>query len=462
MTLVQTSSCIDTTNQPDPGYEGHAVASDPTAGATDAGTWGWAVVEIRSDGTWGQAQVVPADGRPAAVATAAAATPPVADRLQELSPTIEAHVGSAHVSNGCLQQAVTAFTRGTRARVPLPLRDDCLARLAHAEALQGDLRRASRHASLTRTASGDEHVQLARAWVALERADFVETRRRLDLVVSRASLPDLDPWLTASRLLVEARLLVAAGQPDAATRLLAGAPELASVARTAGWLADLVTVARAEALLASGEPQRALALVTPLPPHAVVEASVVTAAARRSIGDARGAQAVLAGAVAGLESAPLAWQIQAWLLESRLAEAQDKHDRARLVLDRALRLATAEQMRRPLIQDWRWLRAFVDRDPALMRSHRAYLSTCHVEKSAPSLGHAGVAASDQFLGAAHLTEREGQVLDLLAQMYSTDEIAAALYVSSNTVKTHLKGIFGKLCVNRRVEAVRRGRQLGLC
>ena len=63
---------------------------------------------------------------------------------------------------------------------------------------------------------------------------------------------------------------------------------------------------------------------------------------------------------------------------------------------------------------------------------------------------------------APLTEREGQVLDLLAQMYSTDEIAAALYVSSNTVKTHLKGIFGKLCVNRRVEAVRRGRQLGLC
>ena len=149
MTLLQTSSGLDTTNQPDLEYEGRAVAPDPTADATEAGTWGWAVVEIRSDGTWGQPQVVPADGRPAAVATAAAATPPVADRLQELSPTIEAHVGSAHVSNGCLQQAVTAFTRGTRARVPLPARDDCLARLAHAEALQGDLRRASRHASLS-------------------------------------------------------------------------------------------------------------------------------------------------------------------------------------------------------------------------------------------------------------------------------------------------------------------------
>ena len=63
---------------------------------------------------------------------------------------------------------------------------------------------------------------------------------------------------------------------------------------------------------------------------------------------------------------------------------------------------------------------------------------------------------------APLTEREDKILDLLAQMYSTDEIAASLYVSSNTVKTHVKGIFGELCVHRRVDAVRRGRQLGLC
>jgi LuxR family maltose regulon positive regulatory protein len=468
MTLLETSPDAATTNLHELGFQGHAVGSDAAARPSEAGTWGWAVVEIRSDGSWGRPQVVPAEGRPAAMAPAIANTSPVADRFEELSPTIEAHVGSAHVSNGCLQQAVMAFMRGTRGQVALPARDDCLARLAHAEALQGDLRRASRHASLTPRSSstvigsGDVHAQLARAWIALERANFGETRRRLDLVASRVPPPELDPWLTASRLLAEARLLVAAGEPDAATRLLAGAPELASVARASSWLSDLVTVARADALVESGEPQRALALVTPLPARAPVEASVVTAAARRSIGDVRGAQAVLVGAAVGLESAPLAWQIQAWLLESRLAEDQGKHDRARLMLDRALRLATAEQMRRPLVHDWRWLRAFVDRDPALLRSHKDFLSTCHLDKSAPSLRrNDGLATSDQFLGAP-LTEREGQVLDLLAQMYSTDEIAAALYVSSNTVKTHLKGIFGKLCVNRRVEAVRRGRQLGLC
>ena len=441
----------------------HAVRPGDGKPDAEAPTWGWAVVEIRSDGSWGHPQVVPADE---AGAMTSAAPPPVVDRLRELSPAIQAHVGSLHVSNGFLPQAVTALTRGTRARAALPARHECLGRLAHVEAFRGDLRRASRHAGVLATSpsntvgAGAEHAQLARAWIAFERADFAGTRRRLDGAV-RSIQPESDPWLAASRLLVEARLLVATGQPDAATRLLAGASELALVFRTSGWLSDLVTIARAEALLASGEPQRALALVTPLPARAVVEASVVAAAARRGIGDVRGAEAVLAKAVPGLESAPLPWQIQAWLLESRLAEDRGKHERARLVLDRALRLASAEQMRRPLVHDWRWLRAFVDRDPALLRSHRDFLSTCHFDEVSPSRRRHPVVASDQLMGAP-LTEREGQVLDLLAQMYSTDEIAAALYVSSNTVKTHLKGIFGKLCVNRRVEAVRRGRQLGLC
>ena len=61
-----------------------------------------------------------------------------------------------------------------------------------------------------------------------------------------------------------------------------------------------------------------------------------------------------------------------------------------------------------------------------------------------------------------LTQREAEVLDLLADMYSTDEIAAELFLSVNTVKTHIKGVFRKLDVNRRNAAVRRGRELGLC
>jgi LuxR family maltose regulon positive regulatory protein len=107
----------------------------------------------------------------------------------------------------------------------------------------------------------------------------------------------------------------------------------------------------------------------------------------------------------------------------------------------------------------------VERDPALLRKHREFLATCPGDDSgiarpapvAPTTG----GDADQ-LRPSLLTERESQVLELLAQMNSTEEIAAALFVSTNTVKTHLKGIFGKLGVNRRVDAVRHGRTLGLC
>jgi LuxR family maltose regulon positive regulatory protein len=43
-------------------------------------------------------------------------------------------------------------------------------------------------------------------------------------------------------------------------------------------------------------------------------------------------------------------------------------------------------------------------------------------------------------------------------MRSTEEIAADLHVSVNTVKTHLKSIYRKLAVSRRSDAVRRARE----
>ncbi len=60
-----------------------------------------------------------------------------------------------------------------------------------------------------------------------------------------------------------------------------------------------------------------------------------------------------------------------------------------------------------------------------------------------------------------MSRREHDVLERLAGMMSTEEIAADLYVSVNTVKTHLKSVYRKLAVNRRNEAVRRARDLKL-
>jgi LuxR family maltose regulon positive regulatory protein len=60
-----------------------------------------------------------------------------------------------------------------------------------------------------------------------------------------------------------------------------------------------------------------------------------------------------------------------------------------------------------------------------------------------------------------LTERELEVLGLLAKGLTNKEIASRLVVAPSTVKQHLKNIYGKLDVHSRTQAVARGRDLGL-
>jgi DNA-binding CsgD family transcriptional regulator len=60
-----------------------------------------------------------------------------------------------------------------------------------------------------------------------------------------------------------------------------------------------------------------------------------------------------------------------------------------------------------------------------------------------------------------ITERERQVLQLLADGRSNKEIAARLGLSPNTVKTHVARLFEKLQVTRRTEAIQLARELGL-
>ncbi len=68
------------------------------------------------------------------------------------------------------------------------------------------------------------------------------------------------------------------------------------------------------------------------------------------------------------------------------------------------------------------------------------------------------AARQQSLG---ITPREMEILGLVAGGLSNREIAAQLFVSENTVKTHCARAFDKLGAARRTQAVRRGKELGL-
>jgi DNA-binding NarL/FixJ family response regulator len=81
----------------------------------------------------------------------------------------------------------------------------------------------------------------------------------------------------------------------------------------------------------------------------------------------------------------------------------------------------------------------------------AFLSTVHEAQD--------VTRSGEVL--AHLTRREREVLELVAQGLSNKEIAKALVITPNTVKRHIKSIFGKLEVHTRAAAAAKAISAGI-
>jgi LuxR family maltose regulon positive regulatory protein len=60
-----------------------------------------------------------------------------------------------------------------------------------------------------------------------------------------------------------------------------------------------------------------------------------------------------------------------------------------------------------------------------------------------------------------LSERELEVLQLIAEGLTNPEIASRVFLSLNTVKVHTRNIYGKLGVNNRTQASARARALGI-
>jgi NarL family two-component system response regulator YdfI len=78
----------------------------------------------------------------------------------------------------------------------------------------------------------------------------------------------------------------------------------------------------------------------------------------------------------------------------------------------------------------------------------------------PLIGQVISAASEERL-VEELTEREMEVLDLLAEGLANKQIALELAISEHTVKFHVSSIYTKLGATNRTEAVRIGARLGL-
>ncbi|MEQ8926097.1 MAG: response regulator transcription factor [Fulvivirga sp.] len=68
---------------------------------------------------------------------------------------------------------------------------------------------------------------------------------------------------------------------------------------------------------------------------------------------------------------------------------------------------------------------------------------------------------DEKLALLQMSKREFEVLAKIAEGKSNSEIADLLFVSENTIKTHVSNIFSKLNVKRRTEAIKQAKEYGL-
>lgn len=92
---------------------------------------------------------------------------------------------------------------------------------------------------------------------------------------------------------------------------------------------------------------------------------------------------------------------------------------------------------------------------------RPKIQTIVVEKEVYITPTRDITANEAELAKLGLSKRELEVLQLIAEGLSNQEIAARLFVSLNTVKTHSSRIFEKLDVKRRTQAIEKAKRLNL-
>jgi LuxR family maltose regulon positive regulatory protein len=150
------------------------------------------------------------------------------------------------------------------------------------------------------------------------------------------------------------------------------------------------------------------------------------------------------------------------LIQQAIAhEVQDNLPAAVASLERALTLAEPEGYVRIFVDEGRPMSKLL-REVAARRAGWDYpgkLLAALGEKSPAAPARQPVRAAQPLV--EPLSERELEILELIAQGLSNKEISRRLYVTLSTVKGHNQNIFGKLGVKRRTEAVARARALGV-
>ena len=164
--------------------------------------------------------------------------------------------------------------------------------------------------------------------------------------------------------------------------------------------------------------------------------------------------------------------IEILTLKSLVLQAQNDETGAVASLQRVLALAEPEGYVRTIADEGAPMVSLLKR---LLKRQKGHSATTKHSASREYVGKLLLATLGQYASpstgaGAHsrsgllvelISEREVEVLRLLASNISNQEIAAKLFVSVYTVKTHLKHIYGKLGVHNRTQAVARAKELDL-
>lgn len=335
---------------------------------------------------------------------------------------------------------------------------------ALAEAWSGDLTAAHRSAADVRAiASGDEGpvpAALAAALVSLRRDDLASAQRLLDEVdqESAGQLPG-EPSITALAALIRARVLLADGDATAARTVLSRLRETWGPAHPA--LADVITVSEGEAALRAGNSGRARAILLLVEEGEHFDRAdgwLLRGGLMYAEGDFKAAlEAVEPCLDPAADGVTLQERISGLLLAAVAQRRLGSSDEAAGLLEQALAIAEPEGA----------YRVFLD-GGAAVRSAMTILIP-------PTSRHAGFAGRilERFDAQAPrqpgapeqatvtLTDSERAVLCFLPSHMTNEEISQALFLSINTVKTHLRSAYRKLGVGSRREAIARGRRMGL-
>jgi LuxR family transcriptional regulator, maltose regulon positive regulatory protein len=385
-------------------------------------------------------------------------------------PEIRAHVlfghGAADLGSGRLDEAAHVLDLAVGAATGSGgdrERAHCLGHLALVEALRGQLRHAAKLAAQATAAHADQQqppaqhpnpaALVALAWVHLERNELRETHRRLEEADSALGV-NPDKLISTVARLAAAGAALADGRAAAAVQIIARARSEWS---PPAWLEHRLSLTVSQAHAMAGDIQTALAAAEH-GGHGSLESAAAIAHAWMAAGNGHNARRALAPVLATGTQAPERVRLQAWLVDAQLSYSSSDGARGHRSLASALRLAQREQLRLPFAIERGWIEPVLRRDPVLAGAHQRLFAPAPHPTQLP----APAALPDQATALIEpLTEREREVLRHVARLLDTTEIASEMYISINTVKTHMKSIHRKLAATRRSDAVRRARELQL-